>query len=364
MPGSKEQPLPERDLALVLMHTQGLWEELRGGRLFVTGGTGFFGRWMLESFLRANDELSLGAEAIVLTRDPRRFADAAPHVAEHLATTLQPGDVKSFDYPLLECTHVLHMATETALGASPTASFQTAVEGTGRVLGFAAARGVRKLLLTSSGAVYGRQPPDCERLSEEYAGAPRPDDVAAGYAHGKRAAEFLCSVAAAQTELQAKVARCFAFVGPLLPLDANFAVGNFIRDALYRDRIEVNGDGTPRRSYLYAADLAVWLWTILFRGESGRPYNVGSEEDLSISDLAGLVARVLRPDVPVRVAAAPVPGALPARYVPATTRAARELDLHSRVALDDAVRRTADWHAGATHVRHRGSSSLIAGLGS
>ena len=354
MPGSRTRSLPVRDLEHILEHTQGLWEELRGGRLFVTGGTGFFGRWMLESFFKANDELSLGAEAVVLTRDPRRFANAAPHVAGHVAITLQTGDVTSFDDPPLECTHVLHMATETALAASATASFEAAVKGTQRVLGFAARRGVRKLLLTSSGAVYGTQPPDCERLSEEYIGAPHPEDVSAGYAHGKRAAEFLCSVAAAQTELQAKIARCFAFVGPLLPLDANYAVGNFIRDALYRDRIEVTGDGTPRRSYLYAADLAAWLWTILFRGESGRPYNVGSEADLSIFDLALLVAGVLRPGIPVHVAEIPTAGALPSRYVPATTRAARELNLHSRVDLDDAVLRTAQWYLAGPTPRRRG----------
>jgi len=354
MPGSRARPLPERDLDHILEHTQGLWEELRGGRLFVTGGTGFFGRWMLESFTRANDELDLGAEAIVLTRDPRRFAEGAPQVAEHAAIALQTGDVRSFDDPPVACTHILHMATETALAASATASFETAVKGTERVLGFAARTGVRKLLLTSSGAVYGPQPPDCERLSEEYTGAPRPEDVSAGYAHGKRAAEFLCSVAAAQTELQAKIARCFAFVGPLLPLDANLAIGNFIRDALYRDRIDVTGDGTPRRSYLFAADLAVWLWTILFRGESGRPYNVGSEADLSIADLAQLVARVVRPDIPVHIAQPSVTGALPARYVPSTTRAARELDVHSRVDLDDAVLRTAEWYLAGTNRGLRG----------
>jgi dTDP-glucose 4,6-dehydratase len=349
MPGSSARPLPARDLDHVLEHTHGLWEELRGARLFVTGGTGFFGRWMLESFTRANDELSLGAQAIVLTRDPGRFAAAAPHVAEHAAIALQTGDVRSFDDPSVECTHVLHMATETALTPSATASFDSAVDGTRRVLGFAARRGVTKLLLTSSGAVYGPQPPDCERLSEDYVGSPRPDDVAAGYAHGKRAAEFLCSAAAAQTRLEAKIARCFAFVGPLLPLDANFAIGNFIRDALYGDRIEVTGDGTARRSYLYAADLAVWLWTILIRGKSGRPYNVGSEADLSISELAQLVAQVLRPGLPVHTAEQPTPGANPARYVPATTRAAQELGLRSRVGLDDAVLRTVEWYlAGPT----------------
>jgi dTDP-glucose 4,6-dehydratase len=349
LPGSSGRPLPARDLGHVLEHTQGLWEELRGGRLFVTGGTGFFGRWMLESFVRANDELDLGAEAIVLTRDPRRFAAAAPHVAEHSAIALHTGDVRSFDDPPVECTHVLHMATETALAASATASFETAVEGTRRVLSFAARSGVTKLLLTSSGAIYGPQPPDCEHLSEEYTGAPRTVDVSAGYAHGKRAAEFLCSAAADQTGLEAKIARCFAFVGPALPLDANFAIGNFIRDALYRDRIEVTGDGMPQRSYLYAADLAVWLWTILFIGQSGRPYNVGSEADLSISELAHLVARVLRPGIPVQVTRAATAGKLPARYVPATARAAEELGLRSRVGLEDAVLRTGRWYlAGPT----------------
>ena len=248
MPGNRARPLPERDLDHILEHTQGLWDELRGGRLFVTGGGGFFGRWMLESFLRANDDLGLGAAAIVLTRDPRAFADAAPHITDHKAVTLHAGDVRSFDDPLVGCTHVLHMATETALGVSPAASFQTAVEGTERVLDFAVRGGARKLLLTSSGAVYGTQPPECERIPEEYTGAPHPDDLSAGYAHGKRAAELLCSAAAAQGTLETKIARCFAFVGPQLPLDSNFAIGNFIRDALYRDRIDVAGDATSRRS--------------------------------------------------------------------------------------------------------------------
>jgi dTDP-glucose 4,6-dehydratase len=344
MLGSSGRPLPKRDLEYVLDHTRGLWEDLRGARLFVTGGTEFFGRWMLESFLKANDRLNLSAEAIVLTRDPHRFAESAPHIAGHTAITVHRGDIKSFDFPLTDCTHVLHMATEAFPGMPPSASFQTAVAGTERVLAFAAIRGARKLLLTSSGAVYGVQPPDCERISEDYVGAPRPEDVSAGYGHGKRTAEYLCSVAAAQTQLEVKIARCFAFVGPLLPLDSSYAIGNFIRDALFRDRIEVKGDGTARRSYLYAADLAVWLWTILINGDSGRPYNVGSQTELSISDLALLVARVVRPGIPVDVAEQAAAGALPSRYVPSTARAALELGVRDRVLLDEAVLRTADWY--------------------
>jgi dTDP-glucose 4,6-dehydratase len=130
-----------------------------------------------------------------------------------------------------------------------------------------------------------------------------------------------------------------------MPLDGNFAIGNFIRDALTRDHIDVLGDGTARRSYLYAADLAVWLWTILVKGESGRPYNVGSEADFSISDVAHLVARVVQPDIPIRIAESPVAETPPARYVPSTARAVGELDLHGRVMLDEAILRTATWYS-------------------
>src|SRR3954465_9042203 len=104
MPGRNVRPLPPSRLDHVLDHAKDVWADLRGARLFVTGGSGFFGRWMVESFLRANEEFELGAEAVILTRDAQAFADRAPHVARHQAVTLIEGDVRSFDFPLQECS--------------------------------------------------------------------------------------------------------------------------------------------------------------------------------------------------------------------------------------------------------------------
>jgi len=133
-------------------------------------------------------------------------------------------------------------------------------------------------------------------------------------------------------------------VGPLLPLDANFAVGNFIGDALRGGPVRIAGDGTPYRSYLYAADLAIWLWTVLLRGKGAYPYNIGSPQAFTIAELARTVISVVAPGASVEIAGKPVPGAAPARYVPSTARAERGLGLRPLISMEEGIRRTSSWH--------------------
>ncbi len=326
----------------MLDHTVGVWDGFRGERIFMTGGTGFFGRWLLESLAWANRRLRLGVRASVLTRNPEAFRASAPHLAAIPEFTFVAGDVRDFVFPEGDFSHILHAAAESStaqLRTNPQAMFETIVDGTRRVLEFAATHGTRRLLLTSSGAVYGRQPAELSHVEETYAGGPDPLDPSSAYGEGKRAAELLCRLAAGRS-LAPVVARCFAFVGPHLPLDAHFAAGNFLRDALRGGPIEVRGDGTPRRSYLYTADLAAWLWTLLAKGAPCRAYNVGSESDIAIGDLALAVASASGMDVAVRVAGAPDPERASERYVPSTRRARDELGLLQWIPMEDALVRT------------------------
>ena len=152
-----------KDLDHILKHTSHLWEEVRGQNIFITGGTGFFGCWLLESFLWANDKFNLNAKAVVLSRSPEAFATRAPHLAGHSAVGLLKGDVRTFEFPEGDFRFVVHAATAASTKLNqenPLLMFDTIVDGTRRTLEFARTHGTRKFLLTSSGAVYGKQPPE------------------------------------------------------------------------------------------------------------------------------------------------------------------------------------------------------------
>lgn len=332
------------DLDHILDHTRDLWEELRGERVFITGGTGFFGCWLLESLLWAQDRLDLGVQAMVLTRNPDAFRAKASRLAGHARVTLMAGDVRSYKFPAGTFSHFIHAATDSSAklnAEDPLRMLDTIVEGTRHALDHAIACGTGRFLLTSSGAVYGKQPPEMTSIPEEYAGAPDPLDPRSAYGEGKRLAEHLCALYARGSALEPKVARCFAFVGPYLPLDIHYAIGNFIRDGLRGGPIVVQGDGTPHRSYLYAADLTIWLWTILMRGRTCRPYNVGSEHAVSIGALAEVVARTFRPKPQVQINRRAAPGVRIEQYIPSTRRAQTELGLQQAIDLSDAIGRTA-----------------------
>lgn len=339
--------LPE-DVALLVGPAQ-RWERLRGAHVLVTGGTGFVGRWLLAAFVHANREHALDARVDVLTRDPGAFTSACPDLAGDHAVALVKGDVRSLASPGAAYTHVIHGATPSDAVMNerrPGEMLEIIEAGTRATLDVASRGRAQRFLLLSSGAVYRPPSPPGGFVESSPCGARWPAERSAYHA-GKRSAEDL-TMAAHEAGLSVTVARLFAFVGPHLPLDRHFAIGNFIGDALAGRTIQVRGDGSPVRTYLYAADMAVWLWTMLLHeAAAGATYNVGSERPFTIVETARLVAAESAADVGVKALGGKVGGAGD-RYVPVTRRARDELGVSETVGLPEAVRRTLAWHGALT----------------
>ena len=335
----------DNDLDAVASANADWWPRLDGARFFITGGTGFIGRWLLETLRHARRRCGVDVRATILTRAPDAFRAKAPHLVADGAFDLVPGDVRDFASPAGPFTHIIHAATDASAHLNetdPRQMFDTVVAGTRRALDLAVEKRVERVLYLSSGAVYGRQPRDLERVPESWLGGPDCREPKDTYAEAKRAAEMLCAIYAKQFGVDVVTARIFALLGPLLSLDIHFAAGNFIRDALAGRPIVVESSGQACRSYLYAADLVAWLWRLLGSAAPGTVYNVGSEEWLSIAELARRTGALLGGEVEVR--GAQDSGWNPGRYVPDTSLARRELGLQAHVPLDEAIMRTAMWN--------------------
>ena len=297
-------------------------------RIFVTGGTGFFGKSILD-YLKRHPDFRASDEWTILSRDPVRFqSQNAALLDQDRKIGFVAGDIRDFRAKG-QYDEIIHAATAAVTTLSDDEMTTTIVEGTRHVLDFAKSCGAKKILLTSSGAVYG---PQTAPVGEN-----APCNPVTAYGKGKLEAERLC----AESSLDAKIVRCFAFVGPYLNRDIHYAIGNFIRDCLAGEEIIIKGDGTPLRSYLYADDLVEWLFAILDHGASKRPYNVGSSEGFSIRDLAERVRTALDAKNDIRVLGVPVPGMPPSVYVPDVSRVMQELGLHMTVGFADAVRSSA-----------------------
>lgn len=329
-------PIPREDRDHLVRHGAGLWRELAGARFFITGGTGFYGKWLLESIAAANDELGANARAMILSRDPGRFASETPHLAARPEFSWLRGDAADFALPPGGFDYVFHFATSSAaeVGAGDTPILMQNLRGTERILQFARACGAKRLLYASSGAIYGRQPADIAQMAEDYAGGPQPTNPATAYGEMKRLSESMCI----GSGIDCVIARGFAFVGPYLPLTDKFAIGSFMRDALAGGSITIRGDGSPLRSYLHAADLVLWLLTILARGRRGRAYNVGADRPMSLLALAELVASRAPGNCAVAVRGSRTE--VVDRYIPDTSRAADELGLRTTIGLEQAIERS------------------------
>lgn len=270
--------------------------------VLITGGTGFFGGWLLQILCTLIKEKKFNIGIYVLSRNPEKFLAANPNCSFDQSIHFISGDVTSFKLPDIKLDYLIHMATtaasETFHGEDQLQKIDLLYKGTRNTLEQAIRAGVKKVLFTSSGVVYG--PSNGVVFTEEMLQAPKTTMASSALGEGKRLAEYLVGYYGNKGAFEYSIARCFSFFGPFLPLDIHYAIGNFVNDALNKDEITVKGTGHELRSYLYIADAWVWLLKLLVHADN-EIYNVGSSNPISIGDLASQVRDTLAPEKQVRL---------------------------------------------------------------
>jgi dTDP-glucose 4,6-dehydratase len=335
-------PVIKNDLDFILAASIDDLNALAGSLIFITGGTGFFGKWLLQTISRYNNEFDKKIHALVLSRNPESFIREYPEIGRSRSIEFVIGDVINFDYNGRFCDFIVHAAADATYGrynASTDGTHDPIVLGALNIVKFAIKSGAKRLLFTSSGAVYGALKADQVPVSESH-----PMNVVPGLANYGRSKLLAEDIILNNNIFEAVIARCFSFCGPYLPLNGPYAFGNFVDDVLNKRTILVNGNGKSIRSYLYASDLAVWLFRLLLRGINGGKYNVGSPVALSICDLAKMISGCSPGKIPWDVLGKNE--MTTSYYVPNVDKARIELGLSVSTSIDQAIIKTIAFYGG------------------
>ena len=333
------------DLEEIIQNSATDLEEIVNKPLVITGASGFVGTWLTLSWVAARKNVNGRGRLLITSRNPQLLISLTKLIDPRGPVTALASDIRNLHIPSdFRNGNMIHAATpaSAALNSSdPAAMLKVIIEGQERVLA-EAGRVNNKVLFLSSGAVYGRQPLDLSHLPETWEGAPQLGDSNSAYHEGKRVAELMGNIAADRNGLSVTTARLFAFLSPFLPFGTHFAAGNFMKDALEKSEIQIKSGGGSIRSYQYASDLCSSLWALLARGASGCAYNVGSDEEVTILQLAHLVKASVNTSALVEVRGVNTAETV-TRYVPSIQKITSELGIKNRVGLEEAIRRTAKW---------------------
>ena len=309
-------------------------------RFFVTGGTGLIGRALVRTLLREREALNIG-RLTLLTRNPDRFAVIAPDIAFADGVHLLKGAMTDGGWPNDSFTDIIHGATDIndLLVSDRLAYAWSIVEGTKRTLDYATKCGCERYLYLSSGAVYGPGPYPETGIPEDWSTAPALNSVATAYGQAKRFSEHLCALFAERAQVSTRIARIFSVIGPETPLDGQYALGSFITQAVtaHYDCIRIKGDGMASRSYLHVDDLARWLIAIHEMGTGHEVFNVGSSREITIRDLAHIIAAHSRSAKRVFIEGSMSDYAGRVRYMPDTRLIRKRLAVSETINLESAI---------------------------
>ncbi len=309
--------------------------EIKNKRILVTGGAGFIGSHLCESFLAADNQV------ICLDNFITGSTDNVAHLYKNKKFELIEHDItKPIEIPGI-IDFIFHFASP----ASPIDYLELPIQtlkvgalGTHNALGIAKRKN-SCFLTASTSEVYGD--PLVHPQSEDYWGNVNPIGPRGVYDEAKRFAEAMVLAYHRTHGIDTKIVRIFNTFGPRMRKNDGRAVPNFINQALNDKPVTVYGDGSQTRSFGYIDDLVNGI-TLLATSSCNSPVNIGNPNEVTLLDLAKSVIKLTKSKSEIVYEDLPVDD--PKVRQPDINKAKSVLGWEPKVDVQDALKRTITWY--------------------
>jgi dTDP-glucose 4,6-dehydratase len=303
-------------------------------RYLITGGAGFIGSHLCESFLSQGhdvicmDNYSTGAQQnIAGFASNRRFTFMDHNVSRYIEV----------HQPLDFVLHFASPASPVDYLELPIPTLKVGSLGTHNALGLAKAKSA-VFLLASTSEVYGD--PLVRPQHEEYWGNVNPVGPRGVYDEAKRFAEAMTMAYHRYHGLDTRIVRIFNTYGPRMRMQDGRVVPNFILQALKGEPLTVYGEGEQTRSFQYVDDLVAGIGRLLESGEH-FPVNIGNPHEMTVLQFAKKILELTASKS--EIAYRPLPQDDPQVRQPDITKARKLLNWEPKVDLDEGLMKTIDY---------------------
>lgn len=272
-------------------------QQLAGTTIVVTGASGFLGSYLVDLFAGLNRGI-LPAACHILAIDnysSGRRGNLA-HLYGRSDVSVLEADV-SGPMPL---PHEVHYIVHAASIASPIVyrrfpleTIKANVQGTWNLLEAARSPTIRSFLLLSTSEVYGDPSPEHVPTREDYWGNVNPVGPRACYDESKRLGETLCMAYYRLYGTPVKICRLFNIYGPRMALDDGRLIADLMKAAVHGLPLTLYSDGRATRSFCYVSDVLCQLVHLLLLGPEGQVFNVGSDQEVTVKEVAELASHLL-----------------------------------------------------------------------
>tara|TARA_B100000963_G_C22623061_1_gene670927 strand:- start:269 stop:1321 length:1053 start_codon:yes stop_codon:yes gene_type:complete len=287
--------LNNKDFLCDLVLNRSNFKNLAGKSIFITGSTGFLGKWILHALAFINNKNNLDLKLYLLVRDKKKIIELIKNIknAHKIFIKIIVGDVRSFNFPSNKIDHIIHLASESLKRSikNEKNTLSVTINGTRRVIALSNLCNTTSLTYLSSGAVYGKNCPYLSGWSEKDLTINSNNTSNNSYANAKIIAEqYLIKEFSNSNNLKTlNILRAFSFGGSGFNKKNNYAFDSFIQNRISNENIKVLSNGKNKRNFMHPLDLSNWILKGL-ELKGSRVINTGSNQNHTINRLAKNIA--------------------------------------------------------------------------